>query len=114
MSAMQARLKSTIFAPAPTTCSRIDYSAMMKLVQIQNYRGFQKYVLSGLATVNLLVGKNNSGKTALLESIHFLASGGDPSVLVNSASHRGEVVPSGREDPSFLDVSHLFYGHDVR
>lgn len=40
---------------------------MLKKVEIKNYRGFQSYRMDGLAQVNLLVGKNNSGKTALLE-----------------------------------------------
>jgi hypothetical protein len=87
---------------------------MITRVDITNYRGFKQYQLAGLSQVNLFVGKNNSGKTALLESIHFLASGGDPSVLADAASQRGEVVPSGREEPSFLDISHFFYGHDVQ
>lgn len=87
---------------------------MLSRVDIASYRGFKSFRLDGLKRVNLLVGKNNSGKTALLESIYFLASGGDPSVLTNAASQRGEVVPGGREEPSFLDVSHFFYGHDLR
>lgn len=86
---------------------------MLRQVKVKNYRGFRSYRLDDLTTVNLLVGKNNSGKTALLESIHFLVSGGDPMVLVNTASRRGEAVPGGRED-SLLDVSHFFHGHDIR
>jgi hypothetical protein len=87
---------------------------MLARAHISNYRGFDAFELGGLAQVNLFVGKNNSGKTALLEAVHFLASGGDPSVLVNAASQRGEAIPGGRDEPSFLDVSHFFYGHDVR
>lgn len=87
---------------------------MFTRVDISNYRGFKSFQMTGLAQVNLLVGKNNSGKTALLESFHFLASGGDPSVLANSASRRGEVVFGNREEPAFLDISHFFHGHDIR
>lgn len=87
---------------------------MISRVDITNYRGFQRYELSGLAQVNLFVGKNNSGKTALLESINFLASGGDPSILAEAASQRGEVITSGRAGRPYLDVSHFFFGHDVR
>ncbi|HUU85699.1 MAG TPA: ATP-binding protein [Phycisphaerae bacterium] len=86
---------------------------MLTHVKIENYRGFQSYRLHELTPVNLLVGKNNSGKTALLECIHFLASGGDPMVLVNAATRRGEVVSGGRDEPPFLDVSHFFHGHDI-
>jgi len=82
-------------------------------VAIENYRGFKSYRLEQLTTVNLLVGKNNCGKTALLESVHFLASGGEPMVLVNAASRRGETVSGGRDEPPFLDISHFFGGHEV-
>lgn len=85
---------------------------MLRRVKISGYRGFQSYQIDDLARVNLLVGKNNSGKTALLESIHFLGSGGDPMVLVNAATRRGELVAGGREEAS-LDVSHFFHGHVI-
>lgn len=87
---------------------------MLTRVTIENYRGFRSYRLDGLTAVNLLVGKNNCGKTALLESIHFLASAGDPAVLVAAAGRRGEVVATSREEPAFLDVSHFFCGHDIK
>jgi hypothetical protein len=86
---------------------------MLTRIKIENYRGFRSYRLEGLTAVNLLVGKNNSGKTALLESVHLLASGGDPTVLVNAASRRGEVIAGGREEPPLLDISHFFYGHEI-
>lgn len=34
---------------------------MLSRIQITNYRGFQSYRMEGLAQVNLLVGRNNSG-----------------------------------------------------
>ncbi len=51
---------------------------MLKEVEIHNYRGFKSYVVKDLARVNLFVGRNNSGKTALIEGIQFLTSGGGP------------------------------------
>jgi hypothetical protein len=86
---------------------------MLHDVHIENFRGFKSFGLTGLSQVNLLVGKNNSGKTALLEGIHFLASGGDPDVLMEAARRRGEFVFGSREEPALADVSHLFYGHDI-
>lgn len=86
---------------------------MLTRIKIENYRGFRSYRMEGLTTVNLLVGKNNSGKTALLECVHLLASGGDPMVLVNAASRRGEVVSGVRDEPQLLDISHFFHGHEV-
>ena len=87
---------------------------MLSKVEIKNYRGFPSYRMDGLAHVNLLVGKNNSGKTALLEGIQLLVSGGDPSVLVEAAQRRGEQVFTGRaERGTGVDIRHFFYGHEL-
>jgi ABC-type phosphonate transport system ATPase subunit len=94
---------------------------MLKSIEFENYRGFNHYRLANLARVNLLVGKNNCGKTSVLDAIHLLASGGDPSVLYRMAYQRGEML-SVEEDEErsksrrtyFADVSHFFNGHDLR
>jgi AAA15 family ATPase/GTPase len=39
---------------------------MLQDITIKNYRTFKEFSVDGLAQVNLLVGKNNSGKTSLL------------------------------------------------
>lgn len=84
---------------------------MLTRVDIANYRGFKSYRMEGLAQVNLFVGKNNSGKTALLEGLQFLTSGGEMAVLAQAAERRGEVIVS-RQDPSMrFEVSHFFHGH---
>jgi len=89
---------------------------MLKRVEFTNYRGFkgspQPYCMEGLARVNLIVGKNNSGKTALLEGIQFLASGGESSVLADIANRRGEVVISGPEHSPLVNLHHFFHGHE--
>lgn len=89
---------------------------MLSTVELENYRGFEHYRLAGLARVNLLVGKNNCGKTSVLEAVHLLASGGSPEVLAETARLRGEIVlapetrePSSRRLPA--DLSHFFHGH---
>ena len=80
---------------------------MFREVRFSGYRGFSSFSLGPLTRVNLLVGRNNSGKTSLLEGLHFLASGGDPYVLSRSISARGEYLLGER----LLDVTHLFNGH---
>ena len=42
---------------------------MYKSFRVQNFRGFKDLRLDDLARVNLIAGKNNTGKTALLEAI---------------------------------------------
>ncbi|MEG5060206.1 ATP-binding protein [Microcoleus sp. A2-C5] len=42
---------------------------MLKEIEIQNFRCFEKTKISGFERVNLIGGKNNAGKTALLEAL---------------------------------------------
>jgi len=42
---------------------------MLKEIEIQNFRCFEKIKISGFERVNLIGGKNNAGKTALLEAL---------------------------------------------
>ena len=84
---------------------------MLQTLHLHGFRGFESYRLTGLARVNLVVGKNNCGKTSILEAIELLVSQGDPRVLYKSLRRRGEYDlrrPSPRER---IDVSHVFHGH---
>ena len=89
---------------------------MIRTFTLKSYRGFDEYELADLTRVNLLVGRNNSGKTSILEAAHFLAARGDPAVLTHSANRRGELnaVEPGSGRPGGLDVSHFFFGHRVQ
>lgn len=81
---------------------------MLKVLNLRQYRGFASYRLADLARVNLVVGENNSGKTAILDAVALLLSGGSVSALVESARRRGEIREGrGRE----IDISHVFHGH---
>lgn len=42
---------------------------MLHFIEIENFRCFQKTRLEGFGRVNLIGGRNNAGKTALLEAI---------------------------------------------
>jgi predicted ATPase len=91
---------------------------MINTLDLKNYRGFKQYQLSGLSRVNLLVGKNNSGKSSILEAVHLLAATGDPRVLSRIAWQRGEVVAiTPTEDAAatdlFPNILHAFFGHDL-
>ncbi len=44
---------------------------MIKSFEIRNFRCFEKIKISGFSRINLIGGKNNSGKTALLEAIYL-------------------------------------------
>ena len=88
---------------------------MLGALKLHKFRGFDDYELTDLTRVNLLVGKNNSGKTSILEAIHFMASNGDPFVLIRSANRRGEIsYADGRPGQEEPDISHCFFGHRFR
>ncbi len=48
---------------------------MLKSFAVKNFRCFEKAELSDLKTVNVITGNNASGKSALLEAIHFGLAG---------------------------------------
>jgi AAA15 family ATPase/GTPase len=63
---------------------------MLDHLHIQNYRLFEELHLDGLRRVNLITGKNNTGKTAVLESLRIaLAAPIDLEVINNILYKRG-------------------------
>jgi predicted ATPase len=61
---------------------------MIRSAEIRNFRGFRDLKLSGFRRINIVVGDNSSGKTALLEAL-FLASGASPQVAAKLRAWRG-------------------------
>jgi AAA ATPase domain len=86
--------------------------AMITSIQIRGYRGFEEFEMNDLGRVNLLVGKNNSGKTSVLEAIYLLVSRGDPNALWSVLWRRGERSERPSQVPD-LDVCHIFKGHEI-
>lgn len=84
---------------------------MYSSISIEGFRCFPRFELHGLSRINLLVGANNSGKTALLEAIALLKAKGHPDPLIEAALRRGEVVHA--EDAARADVRRIFHGHAV-
>ncbi|MEB3123464.1 MAG: AAA family ATPase [Snowella sp.] len=85
---------------------------MLKSLKIENFRCFPSFELSKLGRVNLLVGKNNSGKTSILEAIQLLCSRNRLEVFVDTMEGRGEYLFDEKRN-KVLDIRHLFYGHEV-
>src|SRR2546423_161740 len=48
---------------------------MLDSLSIKNFRLFRDLKVESLSRVNLIAGKNNTGKTALLEAVYLLFSG---------------------------------------
>jgi len=57
---------------------------MYESLEVQDYRGFDLLRLDDLGLVNLIVGPNNSGKTALLEVLAWLTMPGAAPMLLDT------------------------------
>ncbi|MBA3922293.1 MAG: AAA family ATPase [Nostocaceae cyanobacterium] len=88
---------------------------MLKSFQIHNFRLFQRLEVGSLSRVNLVVGKNNAGKSTFLEAVELYASNASPTILLNLVESRQETwfSEAQRHSQNFLDnpVRHLFFGH---
>lgn len=62
---------------------------MLERLHIRNYRVFNELKIDKLSRINLIAGKNNSGKTSLLEAIFLLSGGGNVQLALNIMAFRG-------------------------
>jgi predicted ATPase len=89
--------------------------AHIDTVEIRGYRCFRHLEVQGLSSVNLFVGRNNSGKTALLEAIEAVVSAASPRALYRAAWERGEFRVHAHGEPGdvAIDVRRWFSGHTL-
>ena len=80
---------------------------MYRTFSVKNFRGFDDLTIEGLGRINLIAGRNNVGKTALLEALWVHSGGANPNSVVRVDKFRGleQTVPD-----NFL--GNLFYGFD--
>lgn len=89
---------------------------MLQSLKIEGFRGFQNFEMANLGRINLLVGKNNSGKTSILEAIQFLYVQNNLDIFLETISYRGEFAwlenkLAGRT--KVFEICHLFPGHEI-
>jgi hypothetical protein len=96
--------------------SRDQAKRMITSVKIKNFKCFKEASLNDLGMLNVVVGENGSGKTALLEGI-FLSQGGSPELATRFRKWRGiggDIVFDGtRKSYESLWVD-LFFRFDQR
>lgn len=87
---------------------------MLKSFSVRNFRLFRSLCVPELGQLNLLVGKNNTGKSAFLEAVQIFLDDASPQLLWDLAASRAQSWP-GREIPAGGDaespIRHLFPGH---
>ena len=86
---------------------------MLNNLRIQNYRLFQDFEIRGFAHVNLIVGKNNVGKSSLLEALHLLVSQGATQAAVDFIQARESIATRGGQNPVF-ELTQLFSGYQIQ
>jgi energy-coupling factor transporter ATP-binding protein EcfA2 len=66
--------------------------------EVRGFRGLADLRIKGLGKVNLITGKNNSGKSSLLEAIRILITGGAHGTFFDILDYREELGSAGDEE----------------
>ena len=85
-------------------------------ISIERFRAFRELKIEGLGRVNLITGRNNTGKSTVLEALRILASNASPPVIGSILHYREEDIgePEEQDQPTgmegLLQISSLFNG----
>ena len=91
-------------------------SSPISTLSIEQFRSLRSLKLSGLRRVNLITGKNNTGKSSVLEALRILASDASPTVLSRIVRDREEDIggetdsESSAENDDLSQIAGLFTG----
>lgn len=83
---------------------------MITSLHLENFRCFHDFFLENTSQLTLIGGKNNVGKTSLLEAIFLLFACGNPDVFVKMNMIRGSLLTVFSPD---ITWEHLFYKKGV-
>ncbi len=88
---------------------------MYKSFRVKNFRCFKDLQINDLGRVNLIAGKNNTGKTALMEAMYLLGRPLFPPLLFELQEMRGVEVPNNHHVPVWrLFFHNVTSGHDIQ
>ncbi len=94
----------------PTSPLRLDS------LSIQGFRGVQKLEIPKLGRVTLITGKNDVGKTTVLEAAQLYGSRGNEGILYSLLDKHEETSAFSEDDnpiSDLYDFTSLFFGRDV-
>lgn len=78
-------------------------ATLIDSLTIKNFRSLRNLTIGGFGQVNLITGKNNTGKSSVLEALRILASDGSAPELLNILNYREE--DTGDDDGSQRNLS---------
>lgn len=86
---------------------------MLNSIKIQNYRNLKSLSIEKLGRVNLVIGRNNTGKTSLLEAVYLFKHSHEVESIAKIVASRGEnkileSVPSSSEN-TIKTIENLFW-----
>jgi predicted ATP-dependent endonuclease of OLD family len=88
---------------------------MLNSFLIKNFRLFEMLTIEHLGRLNLIVGRNNSGKSAFLEAVELYVSNASTQVVINLVTNRQETWKGQpqveNESIGINPVRHLFHNH---
>lgn len=75
---------------------------------IEHFRALRQLKIEGLGRINLITGRNNTGKSSVLEALRILAADASPSVILNILRYREEDFGDTEEANRPIDAEGLF------
>jgi len=92
---------------------------MLNSLEIKNFRNLKELKINSLGNVNLITGKNNTGKSTLLEAIAIYAAKGNLNLLYELFTERDENyrqfdITKGKTETNIKTFSSLFYDRAIR
>lgn len=98
---------------SPQSQTSLDGRLMIKTARIRNFRCFEEVELRNCTAINVIVGDNASGKTALMEAL-FLSLGASPEVATRYRGWRGyDALTGSRQDIDVGIWRDLFFQFDM-
>jgi len=86
----------------------------MESLFIEKFKNIRSLQLDKLSKVNLIVGKNNVGKSTLLEAISLYLSQGSPSYLMSLLERRGELLSRQEESDAERKEHYLSFFYNYK
>jgi len=80
----------------------------INIQRLERFRAFRDLKLDSLGRVNLITGRNNTGKSSLLEAIRILASGASFAEISSILVEREEDLEDTAESPRPVRVERPF------